>query len=137
MLGRLRALSTHAVSIPTTHLKQHAKKLTPDKFKALATSFLDRVESAIAPLHAPVNTVFVVERTKTPAKLTIQTATHLFELAVLTKAQKVEFTSPISGLRTYVYNSKTSRWEDETDHHDVEGLLTRDLMRTCTGIPTF
>jgi hypothetical protein len=64
----------------------------------------------------------------------------------------------VSGLRTYQWNAMTKRWEDEViarlqhfgasscayrgsvvqvDSHDLEGLLTRDLMRFCAGIPLF
>lgn len=65
----------------------------------------------------------------------------------------------ISGLRAYEWNPLTQRWEDEvggnrlllcecvvvvahlcllqSDSHDIEGLLTRDLMRLCSGIPSF
>ncbi|OQR95946.1 hypothetical protein THRCLA_22043 [Thraustotheca clavata] len=132
-----RGFASNAMKIPTTHLKQHKKLMTPDKFKNLANAFFDKVELAITPLHPPMNQVFRVERTKTPAKLTIQTETHSFELVVLTKVQKIEFTSPISGTRLYVYNSKSLRWEDEVDSHDVEGLFTRDLMRMCSGLPQF
>ncbi|EQC37774.1 hypothetical protein SDRG_04801 [Saprolegnia diclina VS20] len=136
-VGFRGARGVHAKAIPAVALKQHKKTLTPDKFKALSLAFLDKVEAAVAPLLPPVNENFVVQRTTSPPKLVLQTTTHEFEIAVLAKPQKIEFTSPISGLRTYIYNGKTQRWEDETDRHDVEGLLTRDLMRTCTGIPTF
>lgn len=67
----------------------------------------------------------------------IQTNAKTFEVDVLVAKQQIQFTSPVSGLRTYEWNPMTKRWEDETDAHDIEGLLTRDLMRFCAGIPLF
>ncbi|RLN90198.1 hypothetical protein BBJ28_00001865 [Nothophytophthora sp. Chile5] len=74
--------------------------------------------------------------------LTIRANAKDFAIAVVPSKQQLHFTSPVSGLRMYEWNARTKRWEDEvrptaTDSHDIEGLLTRDLMRFCAGIPLF
>ncbi|EGZ11936.1 hypothetical protein PHYSODRAFT_286902 [Phytophthora sojae] len=88
------------------------------------------------PLHPPVNEEFQLERDNN-AELVIRSNDKEFVIKVLSPKQQIEFTSPVSGLRTYQWNGMTKRWEDETDSHDIEGLLTRDLMRFCAGIPLF
>ncbi|KAF0698615.1 Aste57867_10772 [Aphanomyces stellatus] len=137
-------LFSSRISIPvrqsggTTPRKRSVQPLLrPEQFNALSATFLDRVEQAIEPLHPPMNEVFRVTRASNPDSLTIALAAHEFTLQVLGKRQKIELVSPISGSRTYIYNTKTTRWEDETDAHDIEGLLTRDLMRLCSGVPGF
>ncbi|KAJ0395389.1 hypothetical protein P43SY_002965 [Pythium insidiosum] len=111
-------------------------KLSAANFESLTTQFLDRVDAAVAPLLPPTNDVFAVDRS-TPGTVILRTATKEFELKVVSSKQQLHLQSPISGLRKYEWNAKTQRWEDETDAHDIEGLLTRDLMRLCSGIPAF
>ncbi|GLE05750.1 hypothetical protein PINS_up014798 [Pythium insidiosum] len=111
-------------------------KLSAAAFDSLTTEFFDRVDAAVAPLLPPANAVFEVDRS-TPGMLLLRTATKEFELKIINNKQQLHLQSPISGLRKYEWNAKTKRWEDETDAHDLEGLLTRDLMRLCTGIPAF
>ncbi|DAZ96647.1 TPA: hypothetical protein N0F65_005826 [Lagenidium giganteum] len=95
-----------------------------------------------------------------PASMLIRTNSKEFLLEVVDAKQQIHLTSPISGLRMYEWNARTRRWEDEvfyaiefgdvrlqwtdhdgavdqTDAHDIEGLLTRDLMRLCSGVPAF
>ncbi|KAG1694550.1 hypothetical protein DVH05_021056 [Phytophthora capsici] len=111
-------------------------KMPKSKFTALSTDFLDRVQAAVEPLHPPVNEEFQLQRDGN-SELAIRTNAKEFVIKVLPSKQQIEFSSPISGLRTYQWNVMTKRWEDETDSHDIEGLLTRDLMRFCAGIPLF
>ncbi|KAL4102153.1 hypothetical protein PRIC1_005901 [Phytophthora ramorum] len=110
-------------------------KMSKDKFAALSTGFLDRVQTAMEPLHPPINEEFQLQRED--GELVIRTNTKEFVIKVLSSKQQIEFSSPVSGLRTYQWNAMTKRWEDEADSHDIEGLLTRDLMRFCAGIPLF
>lgn len=111
-------------------------KLPKDKFALLSAEFLDRVQTAMEPLHPPVNDKFQLQRDGND-ELVIHTNSKEFVIEVLSSKQQIEFSSPVSGLRTYQWNAMAKRWEDETDSHDIEGLLTRDLMRFCAGIPLF
>ncbi|EEY60176.1 uncharacterized protein PITG_12500 [Phytophthora infestans T30-4] len=88
--------------------------------------------------HPPVNDKFQLQRDGSAYdELVIHTNSKEFVIEVLSSKQQIEFSSPVSGLRTYQWNAMAKRWEDETDSHDIEGLLTRDLMRFCAGIPLF
>uniref|UniRef100_A0AAV1UMF6 Uncharacterized protein n=1 Tax=Peronospora matthiolae TaxID=2874970 RepID=A0AAV1UMF6_9STRA len=128
------------VTVPTARasIRRHPpkRKMPKDKFAALSTKFLDRVQTAMEPLYPPINGDFQLRRDKKDA-LVIRTNAQEFVIQVQSSEQQIEFVSPVSGLLTYRWNAMTKRWEDETDSHDIEGLLTRDLMRFCAGIPLF
>eukprot|EP00617_Octactis_speculum_P018942 CAMPEP_0185757994 /NCGR_PEP_ID=MMETSP1174-20130828/16527_1 /TAXON_ID=35687 /ORGANISM="Dictyocha speculum, Strain CCMP1381" /LENGTH=39 /DNA_ID= /DNA_START= /DNA_END= /DNA_ORIENTATION= len=38
---------------------------------------------------------------------------------------------------TYRYDEIQMRWVAEGDGHDLEGIITRDLLRVCAGCPDF
>ncbi|KAG7380998.1 hypothetical protein PHYPSEUDO_006551 [Phytophthora pseudosyringae] len=137
---RLAAVQTREkVTVPAAggvRRRRLKPKMPKDKFAALSTEFLDRVQSAMEPLHPPVNDEFQLQRDDN-GELVIRTNAKEFVVKVLSSKQQIEFSSPVSGLRTYQWNAMTKRWEDEVDSHDIEGLLTRDLMRFCAGIPLF
>lgn len=127
------------VTVPDAAAKRRRAlrpKLTNDKFTALTAQFLERVASAVAPLHPPMNEHFEIDRQSNDVCV-IRTADKEFEIKIVAAKQQLHLTSPISGLRKYAWNAKTQRWEDESDAHDIEGLLTRDLMRLCIGVPLF
>ncbi|CAI5725242.1 unnamed protein product [Hyaloperonospora brassicae] len=128
------------VTVPTTGASARRRplrrKMSEDKFAALSAEFLDRVQTAMEPLYPPINDDFQLQRDAKDA-LVIRTSAQEFVVQVQSSEQQIEFVSPVSGLRTYRWNAVTKRWEDETDSHDIEGLLTRDLMRFCAGIPLF
>ncbi|CAK4485781.1 unnamed protein product [Aphanomyces euteiches] len=133
-----RSFSSNKLAIPTASSKRRGiPPLRPDKFDALSKSCFERIEHALAPLLPPENEDLSIERTSNPDTLVIAVPPKEFILKVIAKRQKVELVSPISGTRSYAFNSKTLRWEDDTDGHDLEGLLTRDFMRLCNGVPGF
>lgn len=45
--------------------------------------------------------------------------------------------SPLSGLFTYVYNASAEEWVGNEDGHSLLGMLTRDWIRQCRGVPDF
>ena len=45
--------------------------------------------------------------------------------------------SPLSGTYTYIYNVATHDWVGEEDGHSLLGMLTRDWIRQCNGVPDF
>ncbi|CAH0478998.1 unnamed protein product [Peronospora belbahrii] len=112
------------------------RQIPNDKFAALSVAFFDRVETAMEPLYPPTNNEFQLKRDGNK-ELVICTNAQEFTIKVLSSKQQIELVSPVSGLRTYNWNVMTKRWENEADSHDIEGLLTRDLMRYCAGIPLF
>lgn len=49
----------------------------------------------------------------------------------------VSLQSPLSGSYAYVYNSSTCEWVGIEDGHSLLGMLTRDWIRQCRGVPDF
>ncbi|KAL7528060.1 hypothetical protein ACHAXR_004016 [Thalassiosira sp. AJA248-18] len=47
----------------------------------------------------------------------------------------VTLRSPLSGTFTYCYNSSTGEWVGTEDGHSLLGMLTRDWIRQCQGVP--
>jgi len=45
--------------------------------------------------------------------------------------------SPLSGSFTYVYNASSGEWVGSEDGHSLLGMLTRDWIRQCRGVPDF
>jgi hypothetical protein len=43
----------------------------------------------------------------------------------------------LSGNFTYVYNTSTGEWVGQEDGHSLLGILTRDWIRQCHGVPDF
>ena len=49
----------------------------------------------------------------------------------------VTLQSPLSGTYSYIYNNTTKEWVGEDDGHSLLGMLTRDWIRQCNGVPDF
>lgn len=49
----------------------------------------------------------------------------------------VTLLSPLSGNYSYVYNASTCEWVGDEDGHSLLGMLTRDWIRQCQGVPNF
>ncbi|KAF4315909.1 hypothetical protein BBO99_00007954 [Phytophthora kernoviae] len=96
----------------TARRRRLKPKMSKDKFAKLSTEFLDRVQTAMEPLHPPVNEDFQLQRDG-DGGLVVCTNDKEFVLEVLPAKQQLQFTSPVSGLRTYEWNAMTKRWEDE------------------------
>jgi hypothetical protein len=47
----------------------------------------------------------------------------------------VTLQSPLSGSFMYVYNPSTKEWVGNEDGHSLLGMLTRDWIRQCNGVP--
>ena len=51
--------------------------------------------------------------------------------------EELMLSSPVSGVRDYVFCPQTERWVGKEDAEDMEGMITRDLLRLCGGSPSF
>lgn len=51
--------------------------------------------------------------------------------------QYLNVISPTSGIYQYNYSLPDGNWLSIIDGHDMRGLVTRDLLRHCTGLPQF
>jgi hypothetical protein len=47
----------------------------------------------------------------------------------------VTFQTPLSGSFVYIYNASTKEWVGSEDGHSLLGMLTRDWIRQCNGVP--
>ena len=124
--------------------EHHAARPVPvkdaAKFLAASRKELDRIEDAIAPMKS-CNEVFDVTRSTNDEgeKLTIrlQGGDGTYTIQIDERNFTMNLTSPMSGAYTYVLCSKSGDWLGMDDAHIMEGMLTRDLIRQCNGVPRF
>ena len=45
--------------------------------------------------------------------------------------------SPLSGSFTYIFDASSREWVGSEDGHSLLGMLTRDWIRQCRGVPDF
>ena len=107
-------------------------------FKEASTALLTKIENAVLPM-VHVNDVFVVRRLRGELGeiLTIDLSPKegSYRLEVMESECLFQFTSPISGKVLYVLSAETGEWVGLEDGHLFEGLLVRDLIRQCRGLP--
>ena len=112
-------------------------------FIASAKEFFDRVEVAVGAMQA-FNDYFVINRSldgndSAGPKITIELSPGQGTLVLQADEQTLTMNllSRLSGNYTYVLCNKTKEWRGIDDGHILEGLLTRDLIRQCNGVPKF
>lgn len=131
-------------AVPVEGDEPHAARPVPvkdaAKFLAASGKELDRIEAAIEPMKA-CNDVFDVIRSKTEEgeKLSIRLkgGDGTYVIQVDERNCTMNLTSPMSGAYTYVLCRKSGDWLGMDDAHIMEGMLTRDLIRQCNGVPRF
>jgi frataxin-like iron-binding protein CyaY len=109
-------------------------------FRHEADKLLVKIESALRPMKK-YNEVFNI--TLTPrshdqsGSLTLELAPDdgTYSLKVDDETMRVVFQSATSGQYSYVLSASTGEWVDEKDGHLFVGLLVRDLIRQCNGLP--
>jgi len=113
----------------------------PKEFSARANDLLERVHTAVLPMKK-FNDVFDVhlqpeETEDRELSIRLDPKFGSFSLRVDNDSMTVQLTSPISGYLEYVPCSKTGEWCNTEDSHDLIGLVVRDLIRNCNGLPKF
>lgn len=68
-------------------------------------------------------------------KIHLNPADGVYSIAVDEESMTIFFTSPISGGHAYILSVETGEWVGTEDGHSLEGLLVRDLIRQCNGVP--
>mmetsp|Transcript_37531 Transcript_37531/g.82191 ORF Transcript_37531/g.82191 Transcript_37531/m.82191 type:complete len:223 (+) Transcript_37531:81-749(+) len=124
--------------------ESHSARPTPvkdrDIFLAAAKKELDRVEAAIEPMKS-CNDVFDVTRSTNDEgdqlSIRLKGSDGTFTLQIDGRNCTMNLSSPVSGVYTYVLCSRTNAWLGMDDAHIMEGMLTRDLIRICNGVPKF
>jgi len=49
----------------------------------------------------------------------------------------ISIISPVSGIHKYGYDQEEATWTSLEDRHDMHGIITRDFLRHCIGVPQF
>jgi len=103
-------------------------------FIPASEDFLEKIEQALKPMEK-ANEVFIV--TRKPGLLRIELAPGLgnYTLEVTESESCLYMQSPLSGKFGYVLCGKTGKWISSIDGHALEGMLVRDLIRQCNGLP--
>ena len=109
-------------------------------FQQSARAFLDRAEVALEPMKAH-NEVFKLTRSSNEEgdNLTIglKPGEGQYIFQVDEEMCTLTLNSPRSGNYTYVLCGYTGGFVGMDDGHACEGLLVRDLIRHCNGLPQF
>jgi hypothetical protein len=112
----------------------------PKVFASAANSFLNKVQNAIEPMKAH-NEVFNIVRSQNQdgENLTIRLkpSEGQYVFQVYKDMTRLTMVSPMSGSFTYVLCSRTGQFVGMDDGHICEGMLVRDLIRHCNGMPQF
>jgi frataxin-like iron-binding protein CyaY len=98
-----------------------------------------KLERALRPMEKH-NDVFII--THTPRNhymdgsltLELKPEDGTYRLEVNDESRRIHMTTALSGQLHYKYAS-TGEWADELDGHSLEGMLVRDLIRQCNGLP--
>lgn len=143
-----------------------AAALSSEKFLSVANGLLDKVESAVTKLkdcndgleitrYPPCTTDYTSstdEDQRHGGRLSIHVDSSgdlywgggTYWLTILPDDNTdngsggcVSLQSPLSGSFAYVYNSSTGEWVGNEDGHSLLGMLTRDWIRQCRGVPDF
>jgi len=113
-----------------------------DIFFVEADKFLDKLEIALAPMKS-VNEVFEVDRrsdlnsSESYLYVRLKPGEGTYTLLIDEERTTLSLTSPISGGHTYVLCAESKEFVGEEDGHSLEGMLTRDMIRHCHGVPKF
>mmetsp|Transcript_28760 Transcript_28760/g.57932 ORF Transcript_28760/g.57932 Transcript_28760/m.57932 type:complete len:212 (+) Transcript_28760:41-676(+) len=132
------------------------RDLSPQQFLSVANDLLDKVESSVLKLK---NNNEGIEVTRHPASSGSTSDAdgsdrqHLGQLEIKVPSIEGPYEGGtymltinadnnvalqcLSGNFTYVYNTVTSEWVGQEDGHSLLGILTRDWIRQCHGVPDF
>mmetsp|Transcript_3805 Transcript_3805/g.8108 ORF Transcript_3805/g.8108 Transcript_3805/m.8108 type:complete len:223 (+) Transcript_3805:72-740(+) len=111
-------------------------------FTAATVDLLSKIEAALKPMES-CNDGFFVKRVTDNAPgeygldILLSPGEGEYSLRVDGENRTVALKSPMSGMYTYVLCDKTGDFRGMDDGHILEGLLTRDLIRHCNGVPKF
>ena len=109
------------------------------EFVQAANTLLDKLEKGLEPMKPPTNDIFEVKRFMGDMGevLTIDLGPKegKYRIEMSLEDHVFEYSSPISGKILYLLSAQTGEWVGMEDGHAFEGLLMRDLIRQCRGLP--
>jgi hypothetical protein len=132
-MGRVAFAST---GVPVSRKKRGNKPepVRASLFTEKSIEVLQLIESALLPL-ADLNPVFDIS--VTPAQIVVNTEKGMYKFMIDYDEEILRVGSPMSGNYQYYYDLQQKLWLGTSDGHDMRGLVTRDLLRHCTGLPQF
>jgi len=125
---------TNAIHKPDVIIKDDAI------FQKVSEEFITRAVQALEPMKAH-NDVFKITRSMSDEgeKLTIglKPGEGQYILQVDLNTKILSLTSPMSGNHVYVLCGYTGKFIGMEDGHNCEGMIVRDMIRHCHGLPHF
>lgn len=114
------------------------EEVTPEyDFPQESTVLFDTVCQGLKGMEK-INDTFIVNKTEWELTIDLGKQKGTYTLLKDPNTKEVTLLSPISGLNKYAYDADKQRWLSiGADKHDFLGILTRDLIRQCTGCPSF
>lgn len=108
-------------------------------FLDASNAFLTKAAAALEPMKAH-NDIFNIQRSMNDQgevlKIILKPSEGQYVLQV-DNDFTLTLMSPISGNYTYVLCKQTHEFIDMEDNHSLVGMLVRDLIRHCNGLPQF
>jgi len=110
------------------------------RFLQASSTFLTKATAALEPMKA-YNDVFKIQRSTNEhgetLTLSLKPSEGQYVLQVYNELCTVGLRSPMSGNYTYVLCENTGKFVGMEDSHSIEGMIVRDLIRHCNGLPKF
>ena len=115
--------------------KRQAPNMDVEHFNQQGPLILEEIETAISSM-VDLNPVFNIE--KKPNELSVDTGEKgKYTFSLNYNTLNLTVASPMSGNFNYRYDDYSGYWLGTQDGHDMRGLVTRDMIRHCTGMPKF
>ncbi|GBG25447.1 Hypothetical Protein FCC1311_016652 [Hondaea fermentalgiana] len=108
-----------------------------EDFRAGAKDALEKVRRGFSELQADNPSLQLNSPSDWEIEVHLANTDNRFLVQIDFDKNELIFVSPESGGRTYFLDAESGRWRDRTDGHGFDGLLTRDVMRHCYGVPNF
>lgn len=110
-----------------------------ERFIQKADAFLDELEIALTPMKH-CNDIFEISRSRTKIgnvlSIGLQPGYGSYIIQVDESSMTLTLNSPKSGIYTYALRAD-GEWAGVDDDHLLKGMLTRDLIQQCQGLPDF
>ena len=133
------------------------RDLSPQQFLFIANDLLDKVESAVMKLKDSNEGLEVIRHPASSGDSSgaddSEFRQHLGQLEIKVPSIEGPYDGGtymltinadnnvalqcLSGNFTYIYNNTTNEWVGQEDGHSLLGILTRDWIRQCHGVPDF
>jgi len=106
----------------------------PIPFRRKADEYLTFLHERLLPMQS-LNDVFHLSRKENGLEIQLRKDLGTFVINANDADCVLDLTSPKSGGFTYVMCRETGRWRCKEDGHDLNGMIVRDLIQLCNGLP--